>query len=48
VKGRVARVRELLDRGEFKIVEGGNHMTTLARPEFGDAVREFLRLGKLE
>ena len=35
VKNRVATVRKLLGRGEVKIVEGGDHMTTLAKPEFG-------------
>lgn len=42
-KGRVATVRELIGRGEVKIVEGGNHMTTLAKPEFGTMILEFLR-----
>lgn len=43
VKNRVAAVRELLGRGEVKIVEGGDHMTTLTKPEFGSAIIEFLR-----
>ena len=43
VKGRVAKVHALLGRGEVRIIEGGDHMTTLAKPEFGTAVREFLR-----
>lgn len=43
VKGRVAMVHKLLGRGEVKIVEGGDHMTTLAKPEFASAVIEFLR-----
>ena len=46
VKNRVATVRKLLGRGEVKIVEGGDHMTTLAKPEFGAAIIEFLRSGK--
>jgi pimeloyl-ACP methyl ester carboxylesterase len=46
VKNRVAAVRELLGRGEVKIVEGGDHMTTLIKPEFGSAILEFLRSGK--
>jgi pimeloyl-ACP methyl ester carboxylesterase len=46
VKNRVATVRELLGRGEVKIVEGGDHMTTLAKPEFGSAILEFLRSGR--
>lgn len=48
VKGRVAAVRKLLDRGEVKIVAGGDHMTTLAKPEFADALREFLRTGRVK
>jgi pimeloyl-ACP methyl ester carboxylesterase len=46
VKDRVAAVRKLLGRGEIKIVEGADHVTTLAKPEFGTAVLEFLRSGK--
>lgn len=46
VKGRVATVRKLLGRGEVKIVEGADHMTTLTKPEFASAVNEFLRSGK--
>ncbi|MGE5741140.1 MAG: alpha/beta fold hydrolase, partial [Candidatus Aminicenantes bacterium RBG_16_66_30] len=34
VKKRVAAVRKLLGRGELKIIEGGDHMTTLTKPEF--------------
>jgi pimeloyl-ACP methyl ester carboxylesterase len=48
VKVSVARVRKLLDRGEFKTVEGGDHMTTLAKPEFSKAIDEFLRTGKVK
>ena len=48
VKNRVATVRELLGRGEVKIVEGGDHITTLTKPEFGSAILEFLRSGKLK
>jgi pimeloyl-ACP methyl ester carboxylesterase len=43
VKNRVATVRGLLGRGEVRIVEGGDHMTTLAKPEFSAAILEFLR-----
>jgi pimeloyl-ACP methyl ester carboxylesterase len=46
VKDRVADARKLLGRGEFKVVEGGDHITTLARPEFASAIVEFLRSGK--
>jgi pimeloyl-ACP methyl ester carboxylesterase len=45
VKNRVAAVRKLLGRGEVKVVEGGDHVTTLAKPEFAAAVLEFLRSG---
>jgi pimeloyl-ACP methyl ester carboxylesterase len=48
VKGRVAAVRKLLDRGEVKVVEGGDHMTTLAKPEFAAAIDQFLRTGKVK
>ena len=48
VKDRVAAVRKLLGRGELKIVAGADHITTLIKPEFGSAVREFLRTGKVK
>ena len=46
VKDRVDAVRKLLGRGEVKIVEGGDHITTLTKPEFGSAILQFLRTGK--
>jgi pimeloyl-ACP methyl ester carboxylesterase len=46
VKDRVAAVRKLLGHGELKIVEGGDHITTLSKPEFAAAVLAFLRSGK--
>jgi len=46
VKQRVAAVRKLLGRGEVKIVEGADHITTLTKPEFGSVILEFLRSGK--
>lgn len=48
VKNRVAMVRKRLDRGEVKIVEGGDHMTTLAKSEFASTIIEFLRTGKVK
>jgi len=46
VKNRVTAIRKLLGRGEVKIIEGGDHMTTLGRPEFAAALHEFLKPGK--
>jgi pimeloyl-ACP methyl ester carboxylesterase len=46
VKERVTAVRKLLGRGELKIIEGGDHISTLARPEFASAILEFLRASK--
>jgi hypothetical protein len=46
VKDRVAAVRKLLGRGEVKIVEGADHISTLTKPEFASTVIEFLRSGK--
>ena len=43
IKKSVASVRKLLGRGELKIIEGGDHMTTLSNPEFGSALMAFLR-----
>jgi pimeloyl-ACP methyl ester carboxylesterase len=48
VKNRVVMVHKLLGRGEVKIIEGGDHMTTLAKPEFGAAILEFLKGGKVK
>jgi pimeloyl-ACP methyl ester carboxylesterase len=46
VKDHVSAVRKLIGRGEVKIVEGGDHMTTLTKPEFVSAIIEFLRSNK--
>lgn len=43
LKTRVAAVRAELGIGEFRLIEGGDHMTTLAKPEFGKILLEFLR-----
>lgn len=48
VKGKVAAARKALGRGELKVIAGGNHMTTLTKPEFGSSIETFLRHGKLE
>jgi len=46
VKHKVATARELLGRGEVRIIEGADHMTTLINPEFASALIAFLRSGK--
>lgn len=46
VKGRVAAAREALGRGEVKVIPGGDHITTLGKPEFGKALLEFLHANK--
>jgi pimeloyl-ACP methyl ester carboxylesterase len=45
-KERVAALHKMLDRSEVKVVEGANHITTLARPEFASALKEFVRTNK--
>jgi pimeloyl-ACP methyl ester carboxylesterase len=45
-KERVAGIRKMLVRAELKVVEGANHITTLAKPEFGTAIQEFLRANR--
>lgn len=45
-KKRVANLRKALTGSEERIVEGGDHMTTLIKPEFGTAIAEFLRAHK--
>jgi pimeloyl-ACP methyl ester carboxylesterase len=46
VKNSVAAAHKLLGRGEVKLIAGGDHLTTLAKPEFASALVEFLRAGK--
>lgn len=48
VKSKVTAARKTLGRGELKVIEGANHMTTLTNPEFGSSIKTFLRHGKLE
>lgn len=43
VKEAVAAAHAALGRGEIKVVPGGDHMTTLLRPEFRAWLLEFLR-----
>lgn len=45
IRKRVAAVHGELGRGHLKIIEGGDHITTLAKPEFGKAILSFLRTG---
>ncbi len=46
VKNRVAAVRKLLPESEEKTIEGGDHITTLAKPDFGAAIVAFLNASK--
>jgi pimeloyl-ACP methyl ester carboxylesterase len=46
VKRCVADAHRALGRGEIKIVEGGDHMTTLAKREFGTSLVQFLQAHK--
>jgi pimeloyl-ACP methyl ester carboxylesterase len=48
VKVPVKEVQKMLGRGEIKLIEGGDHITTLSKPEFGAAVVEFLKTGKVK
>lgn len=41
-KERVAAVHELLGGGDVIVIDNADHITTLYRPEFGNAVRAFL------
>lgn len=43
LKGRVAALRKALPRADVVVIEGSDHVTTLARPEFGAKIQEFLR-----
>jgi pimeloyl-ACP methyl ester carboxylesterase len=43
---RAAAIIKLLGRGEIKVIEGADHMTTLTKPEFAKTIEEFLRANK--
>lgn len=43
VKSKVAAALKTLGKGELRVIAGGDHMTTLTKPEFGAALLEFLR-----
>jgi pimeloyl-ACP methyl ester carboxylesterase len=45
-KERAAAIAKLLGRGEIKVIEGADHMTTLTKPEFAKAIDEFIRANK--
>jgi pimeloyl-ACP methyl ester carboxylesterase len=45
-KERAAAIIKLLGRGEIKVIEGADHMTTLTKPEFANTIEEFLRANK--
>lgn len=46
VKNKVAAARKALGRGELKVIAGADHTSTLANPEFGKAITEFLKANK--
>lgn len=46
VKNRVASVKNILGRGEVHIVEGGDHVTTITKPDFGATLVKFLNSNK--
>jgi pimeloyl-ACP methyl ester carboxylesterase len=46
LKGRVEALRKALARADVVVIEGGDHVTTLGRAAFGEAILEFLRKNK--
>jgi pimeloyl-ACP methyl ester carboxylesterase len=46
LKGRVEALRKALAKAEVVVIQGSDHVTTLARPEFGKAILEFLGKNK--
>ncbi len=46
LKGRVETLRKALARATVVVIEGGDHITTLAHAAFGEAILEFLRKNK--
>jgi pimeloyl-ACP methyl ester carboxylesterase len=45
-KERARAITKLLGRGEIKVIEGADHMTTLTNPEFAATIEKFLRANK--
>lgn len=45
-KERAATITKFLGRGEIKVIEGADHMTTLTKPEFTKAIEDFVRANK--
>ena len=45
-KERAAAITKLLGRGEIKVIEGADHMTTLTNPEFAKTIEDFFRANK--
>lgn len=45
-KERAAAIQKQLGRGEIKVINGADHITTLAKPEFSDAIKAFLQANK--
>jgi CubicO group peptidase (beta-lactamase class C family) len=43
LKGRVETLRKALSRADVVVIEGSDHVMTVARSEFGAAIQEFLR-----
>jgi pimeloyl-ACP methyl ester carboxylesterase len=46
VTDNIAAARKVVPTSEVKVIEGGDHISTLAKPEFGLAVVEFLKAHK--
>ena len=45
-KERAAAIVKLLGRGEIKVIDDADHVSTLSKPEFGKIIDEFLRVNK--
>jgi pimeloyl-ACP methyl ester carboxylesterase len=48
VKEQVSIARKQLEHSEWKVIKGGDHVTTLAKPEFGTAIIDFLKANKIK
>lgn len=46
-RDRISRVREMLGRGDVKVIEGADHITTLIKPDFGASVVAFLQANRI-
>jgi pimeloyl-ACP methyl ester carboxylesterase len=46
LRQRIEKFRREFGRGDLKVIDGADHMTTLINPQFGTSIVEFLKAHK--